>query len=83
MRFIGDCIQGVIAEGARQDDGPGSVRQSVICASGMRSSFSLAQQILGTINKLDLAIGIEYGAVPLTRIGNRGTESVAAPQLLR
>jgi class 3 adenylate cyclase len=77
VRFIGDCIQGVVTMGTRySDDGARSVKDSLMCASGMRSSFSLAQRILKTIDKLDLAIGIEYGPVSLTRVGQRGEESV-------
>jgi len=77
VRFIGDCIQCVLTEGSRlTDDGPKTVKESVYCASGMQSSFLLAQKMLKSIDKLGLAIGVEYGPVPLTRIGNRGLESV-------
>jgi class 3 adenylate cyclase len=76
VRFIGDCIQGVIAEGERQDDGAAAVREAALCAAGMKSSFNLCQEILKGIDQLDLAIGVEYGPVPLTRIGQRGDESV-------
>lgn len=76
VRFIGDCIQGVVAEGAHSDDAAETVREASMCASGMQSSFLLAQGILKTIDALGLAIGIEYGPVPLTRIGGRGDESV-------
>ncbi len=76
VRFIGDCIQGVLAEGADDDDATETVREASICASGMQSSFLLAKDILKTIDGLGLAIGIEYGPVPLTRIGARGDESV-------
>lgn len=76
VRFIGDCIQGVVSEGAGDDDGPGAVRQAALCASGMRSSFKLCQEVLGDLDDLDLAVGIEYGPVPLTRIGLRGEDSV-------
>jgi len=76
VRFIGDCIQGLLAEGRTQDSPSASVKQSCLCASGMRSSFLLSQQILGSIDQLDLAIGIEYGPVPITRIGKQGAESI-------
>jgi hypothetical protein len=42
----------------------------------MRSSFLLCQQMLPYLKNLDLAVGIEYGPVPLTRVGSRGEESV-------
>lgn len=76
VRFIGDCIQGLLAEGRIETSPPASVKQSCLCASGMRSSFLLSQKILGTIDQLDLAIGIEYGPVPITRIGKTGDESI-------
>ena len=76
VRFIGDCIQGLIAAGEQTDDAQEAVTEAALCASGMRSSFGIAKRVLGTINELDLAIGVEYGLVPLTRLGNRGSESV-------
>jgi class 3 adenylate cyclase len=76
VRFIGDCIQGVLAEGSRQDDATAAVTETAICAAAMKRSFILCQQILGGIDELDLAVGIEYGPVSLTRIGQRGEDSV-------
>ena len=76
VRFIGDCIQGVIAKGQQADDPTSAVREAAYCAAGMRSSFQLCQQYLEGIESLDLAIGIEYGPVPLTRLGLRGEDSV-------
>jgi class 3 adenylate cyclase len=76
VRFIGDCIHGVLAEERLKDDPAATIDAAVMCAAGMRDSFSLCQKILGGIDELDLAIGIEYGSVPLTRIGLRGDDSV-------
>jgi class 3 adenylate cyclase len=76
VRFIGDCIHGVLAEGRLKDDAPAAIDGAVMCASGMKDSFSLCQSIVGGIDTLDLAIGIEYGPVPLTRLGLRGEDSV-------
>ena len=76
VRFIGDCIHGVIGAGARQDDHSESVKQTALCASGMRSSFTLCQKILGGLDDLDLAVGIEHGPTPVTRLGQAGDESV-------
>ena len=66
----------MIAKGEQADDAPSAVREAACCAAGMRSSFLLCQEILSGIESLDLAIGIEYGPVPLTRIGLRGEDSV-------
>ncbi len=76
VRFIGDCIQGVISAGLRSDDNTESVRQTALCASGMQSSFTLCQSILGGLDGIGLAIGIEHGPTPLTRLGQSGDESV-------
>lgn len=76
VRFIGDCIHGLIAKGNGTDDPHGAVLDAALCASGMRSSFSLCQATLGGIDELDLAVGIEYGPVPITRIGDQGVDSV-------
>jgi hypothetical protein len=76
VRFIGDCIHGVLAEGRLEDDAATAIDEAVMCAAGMKNSFELCQKIIGGIDSLDLAIGIEYGPVPLTRIGLRGENSV-------
>lgn len=76
VRFIGDCIHGVLAEGRLKDDAAAAVDEAVMCASGMKDSFLLCQTIVGGIDTLDLAVGIEYGPVPLTRLGLRGEDSV-------
>lgn len=76
VRFIGDCIHGVLAEGRLTDEAGATIDAAIMCASGMKDSFSLCQKVLGGIDQLDLAIGIEYGSVPMTRIGLRGEDSV-------
>jgi class 3 adenylate cyclase len=76
VRFIGDCIHGVLAEGRLKDDAAAAIDAAIMCAAGMKDSFSLCQEMLGGIDKLGLAIGIEFGPVPLTRIGLRGEDSV-------
>ncbi len=76
VRFIGDCIQGAVAAGDRTDDHSESVNEAALCAAGMGDSFRLCQKRLGGIDDLDLAIGIEHGVTPLTRLGLSGDESV-------
>jgi len=76
IRFIGDCIQGCLAAGKTEDDPASAVRDGVLCASGMRESFALCQKIVNPGSSIDLAVGIEYGPVPLTRLGDPGTDSV-------
>lgn len=77
VRFIGDCLHGLIAAGSRTaTDEPATVAAAVEAAAGMRSSFELCQSILPGASQLGLAIGIELGATPITRLGLRGDRSV-------
>jgi class 3 adenylate cyclase len=76
VRFIGDCIHGCVAEGERVDEAAKSVREAVLCASAMRSSFDLCLDTVGSNPAIDLAVGIEYGQTPMTRLGHRGDDSI-------
>lgn len=77
VRFIGDCIHGLLAEGSSYEtDDKGTVESSAKCAGALRSSFHICQNELENINQLGLAIGIEFGPTPITRAGIRGDRSV-------
>jgi class 3 adenylate cyclase len=76
IRFIGDCIHGCIAVGVHSDDAADAVYETALCAAAMRSSFDLCLEIAHPDADLDLAIGIEYGTVPITRLGTPGNDSV-------
>ncbi len=77
VRFIGDCIHAVIASGdARATDEMATVTESIHLAGALRSSFDLTKTILPGIVDLGLAIGIDLGATPISRIGVRGDRSV-------
>lgn len=77
VRFIGDCLQAIVAEGdARSTDSKATVEQAILMAGGLRSSFDLCRQELEGVNQLGLAIGVEYGVTPACRIGLRGDASV-------
>lgn len=77
VRFIGDCLHGVMAAGtAFEVDERETVRNAVMCAAAMRSSFDLCKTILPGIRQLGLAIGVELGPTPITRLGIRGDFSV-------
>jgi class 3 adenylate cyclase len=77
IRFIGDCIHGLICEGTvHTTDEEETVSNSVLCAGGLRSSFEEALTKLAT-NKVDadglgLAIGFEFGPMTVTRLGIHG-----------
>ena len=77
VRFIGDCLHGLLAEGTRYQTDPGAtVKSAVHAAGGLRSSFELCKIYLSGIQQLGLAIGMEYGPTPITRLGLRGDRSV-------
>ncbi|WP_225768529.1 adenylate/guanylate cyclase domain-containing protein [Inquilinus sp. Marseille-Q2685] len=77
VRFIGDCLHGLVAEGtAYEVDEASTVKSAVHAAAGLRSSFDLCREVLPGIGELGLAIGIELGTTPITRLGLRGARSV-------
>lgn len=80
VRFIGDCVHGVLGEGTAQTtDEEESVSTAVLCAGGIRSSFDQAilaleeDDILESGHGLGLAIGFELGPISLTQLGVKGS----------
>jgi class 3 adenylate cyclase len=77
VRFIGDCIHGLLGEGTAQtSDDSKTISTMTLCAGGMRSSFNLALKRLvnegiDTTN-LGLQIGFEYGPMTAKRLGIKG-----------
>lgn len=79
VRYIGDCIHGLLAEGDRTKTDPiATMKKAVGAAAGLRSSFDLCLEMLPGVESLGLAIGIDYGATPICRLGLRGAASVRA-----
>ena len=77
VRFIGDCIHAVIAEGSSgSTDEAKSVATATLCAAGFHASFGLCKSVLEGIDDLELAVGLELGPTPISRIGIRGERSV-------
>lgn len=77
IRFIGDCVHGVMVEGtALTTDPDETAKNSLLCAAAMRSSFDAALDLLEEegidTGDLGLAIGLEYGPVAITRLGIKG-----------
>ena len=77
VRFIGDCVHGLLVEGTAQTtDVRETISSVTLCAGAMRSSFDLALKRLkdkGTnATGLGLAIGFEYGPMTVTRLGMKG-----------
>lgn len=77
IRFIGDCLHGLICEGTvHTTDDPETVSTATLCAGALRSSFELALEKLADesidIAGLGLAIGFEFGPMTVTRLGMQG-----------
>ena len=77
VRFIGDCVTGLLVEGTAQTTNAiGTISNMTLCAGGMRSSFNLALPKLKAsgvdASGLGLAIGLEYGPMNVTRLGIKG-----------
>lgn len=77
IRFIGDCVHGILNEGTAQStDITATITNAVICASALRSSFDLALEILAEngidTGELGLQIGLEYGQIAVSRLGIHG-----------
>ena len=77
VRFIGDCVHGLIAEGDQLSTNTmDTIRSAVLTAGGIRSSFDLCVEMLSGIDDLGIAIGIDFGQTPVCRLGLRGVASV-------
>lgn len=77
VRFIGDCVHGLLVEGTAQTtDKEETISNMTLGAAAMRSSFQLSLQKLkdsGTdASSLGLQIGFEYGPMNATRLGMKG-----------
>lgn len=77
VRFIGDCVHGLLVEGTAQTtDVEETISNMTLCAAAMRSSFDLALKRLkeyGTdATSLGLAVGFEFGPMNVTRLGMKG-----------
>jgi len=77
IRFIGDCVHGVLVEGTAQTtDEEETAKNALLCAAAMRSSFEEAIDILEDdgidVSELGIQIGVEYGPTAITRLGVHG-----------
>lgn len=77
IRFIGDCVHGLICEGtAKTTEEEETVSNATLCSGGLRSSFELSLETLSVegidTDGLGLAIGFELGPMTVTRLGMQG-----------
>lgn len=77
LRFIGDCVVGLIAEGSAAQTNPArTVEAAALCAAGLHNSMRVCRQEMPSAATLGLQVGIGYGPTPVTRLGLRGDMSV-------
>ena len=77
VRFIGDCLHGLVCEGtALTTDEPATVSDATLCAGAIRSSFDLAIEKLTDegidVQGLGVQIGFDIGPISTTRLGMQG-----------
>lgn len=75
VRYIGDCLQGVLAEGATTTDRTKTVSEALWCVAAMRDAFDVIHAELPDTKTLGLGIGLETGPVAITRLGVKGSRS--------
>jgi class 3 adenylate cyclase len=73
VRYIGDCIQGVLAEGAKDTNYALTTENALWCAAAMRDAFAVCLSHFPSAKSLGLAIGVELGLLSLTRLGVKGS----------
>ncbi|TAK27008.1 MAG: transcriptional regulator [Myxococcaceae bacterium] len=75
VRYIGDCLQGVLAEGAATTDRVKTVSEALWCVAAMRDAFDIIHAEMPDTKPLGLGIGLETGPVSITRLGVKGSRS--------
>jgi class 3 adenylate cyclase len=75
VRYIGDCLQGVIAEGASTTDREKTVSEALWCVAAMRDAFDVIHAELPDTKPLGIGIGLEMGPVAITRLGVKSARS--------
>lgn len=72
VRYVGDCLQGVLALGDRETEPSESVSEAALVAGAWRDAFGVVQEELPAAATLGLAIGVDFGPISLTRLGVKG-----------
>lgn len=73
VRYIGDCLQGVVAEGAGATDAGKTAETALWCAAAMRDGLDVIHTEFPDSKDLGLAIGLDFGPLSLTRLGVKGS----------
>jgi class 3 adenylate cyclase len=78
IRFIGDCLHGLLCEGTSQTtNDEETVSAATLLAGALRSSFELTLERLQAngfeTGDIGLAIGFEFGPMTITRLGIQGS----------
>jgi class 3 adenylate cyclase len=78
VRFVGDCIHGILAEGTAQTTNEAETMSTATLAAGaLRSTFELSVEKLKAegyaASVLGLAVGFEFGPLAVTRLGMKGS----------
>lgn len=83
VRFVGDCIHGMLLEGTSQaTDTDSTISNAVLCAAALRSSFTETMKFLKDkdvdAGSLGLAIGFDFGPLSVSRLGMKGSKTRCA-----
>lgn len=74
VRYIGDCLQGIIADGtAAETDKSASVKTATLIAAALRSAFNIVRSEISASAGLGLQIGLELGPTAVSRVGVAGS----------
>lgn len=77
LRFVGDCVIGLHAEGTAQAiDAAKTVETAVTCAAALHNSLDVCREEMPAAEPLGLQVGVAFGPTPITRLGIRGDMSV-------
>lgn len=78
LRYLGDCLEGVVVVGAGKTQDAESVALACAFAGAMRSAFDEVKRLEPKAEKLGLQIGVEFGPVSIARLGVSGSRNVTA-----
>lgn len=78
IRYIGDCVDGLVADGTSTTDAKATVARALTIAGAMHDVFKLVADFEPVARSLGLQVGLDFGPVSLTRLGVKGSRDVTA-----